>query len=92
GGLAPYVSYATSFLPTSGTNRLGSPFAPTTGEQIEAGIKAQPVGTNLLITGAVFDLTQQNVLTPDSSDFRFNTQAGEPRVRGVELEAKASLT
>ncbi len=92
GGLAPYVSYATSFLPTSGTNRLGSTFAPTTGEQIEAGIKAQPVGTNLLITGAVFDLTQQNVLTPDSSDFRFNTQAGEARVRGVELEAKASLT
>lgn len=92
GGLAPYVSYATSFQPTSGTDRLGSPFAPTTGEQIEAGIKVQPPGTNLLLTGAVFDLTQQNVLTPDSADFRFNTQAGEARVRGVELEAKASLT
>ncbi|CAO4185416.1 TonB-dependent siderophore receptor [Methylorubrum populi] len=92
GGFAPYVSYATSFLPTSGTNRIGSPFAPTTGEQIEAGIKVQPPGTNLLLTGAVFDLTQQNVLTPDSVDFRFNTQAGEARVRGVELEAKASLT
>lgn len=92
GGLAPYVSYATSFQPTSGTNRLGAPFAPTTGDQIEAGIKVQPEGTNLLLTGAVFDLKQQNVLTPDALDFRFNTQAGEARVRGLELEAKASLT
>lgn len=92
GGLSPHVSYATSFQPTSGTNRLGAPFAPTTGSQVEAGVKAQPVGTNLLLTAAVFDLTQQNVLTPDSLDIRFNTQAGEARVRGVELEAKASLT
>jgi iron complex outermembrane receptor protein len=92
GGLAPYVSYATSFQPTSGTNRLGAPFAPTTGDQIEGGIKVQPTGTNLLLTGAVFDLRQQNVLTPDALDFRFNTQAGEARVRGLELEAKASLT
>ncbi|WP_244479915.1 TonB-dependent siderophore receptor [Methylobacterium sp. Leaf94] len=92
GGLAPYVSYATSFQPTSGTNRLGSPFAPTTGDQIEGGIKVQPAGSNLLLTGAVFDLKQQNVLTPDALDFRFNTQAGEARVRGLELEAKASLT
>ncbi len=92
GGFAPYVSYATSFQPTSGTNRHGSPFAPTTGDQIEGGIKVQPTGTNLLLTGAVFDLRQQNVLTPDAIDFRFNTQAGAARVRGLELEAKASLT
>lgn len=92
GGFAPYVSYATSFQPTSGTNRLGTPFAPTTGDQIEGGIKVQPAGTNLLLTGAVFDLKQQNVLTPDALDFRFNTQAGEARVRGLELEAKASLS
>lgn len=92
GGLSPYVSYATSFQPTSGTNRFGAPFAPTTGDQIEGGIKAQPTGTNLLLTGAVFDLTQQNVLTPDALNFRFNSQAGEARVRGLELEAKASLT
>ncbi|MHC2087140.1 TonB-dependent siderophore receptor [Methylobacterium sp. CM6244] len=92
GGLAPYISYATSFQPTAGTNRAGQPFAPTEGEQIEGGIKFQPPGTNLLMTGTVFDLTQKNVLTPDPTDFRFNAQTGEARVRGVELEVKASLT
>ena len=92
GGLAPYISYATSFQPTAGTDRAGQPFAPTEGEQIEGGIKFQPPGTNLLMTGTVFDLTQKNVLTPDPTDFRFNAQTGEARVRGVELEVKASLT
>ncbi|WP_238253671.1 TonB-dependent siderophore receptor [Methylobacterium bullatum] len=92
GGLAPYISYATSFQPTAGTDRALQPFAPTKGEQIEGGIKFQPPGTNLLMTGTVFDLTQKNVLTPDQSNFRFNTQTGEARVRGVELEVKASLT
>jgi iron complex outermembrane receptor protein len=92
GGVAPYISYATSFQPTSGTDRTGSPFRPTTGSQIEAGVKVQPPGTSILFTGAAFDLTQQNVLTPDAADFRFSTQAGEARVRGIELEAKASLT
>jgi iron complex outermembrane recepter protein len=36
-GLAPYVSYSTSFLPTSGVNYYGVPFKPTTGKQIETG-------------------------------------------------------
>ena len=63
-GVAPYVSYSTSFQPTSvGTLLNGQPFKPTTGEQYEGGVKYQPIGNNLMFTAAVYDLKQQNVTT-----------------------------
>ena len=81
-GLAPYVSYTQSFLPQAGSDFFGTPFEPTTGEQYEAGIKYQPLGLNALATAAVFDLTKQNVLTPDPShpECPFcEVQLGDPR-------------
>lgn len=89
-GIAPYVSYATSFQPVTGLDFQGNAFQPSTGEQYEAGIKYQPVGTNSLFTAAVFDLTQQNVIFPYNVGFQ--RQIGEINVRGIELEAKAELT
>ncbi len=94
-GFAPYVSYATSFQPTPGADFSGKVFAPTQGEQTEIGIKFQPgslpSGTNVLLTLAAYDLTQKNVLTadPDPSHAFFNVQAGEVRVKGLELEGVA---
>ncbi|WP_341992606.1 TonB-dependent siderophore receptor [Azorhizobium sp. AG788] len=90
-GVAPYVSYATSFQPTLGTDINGNAFQPTTGQQYEAGIKYQPVGMNALFTAAVFNLTQQNVLTVDPTNTAFNQQTGEITSKGIELEGKASL-
>lgn len=91
-GIAPYVSFSQSFQPQAGTDRLGNAFDPTEGQQYEAGIRYQPPGTNLLLSAAVYDLTQKNVLTPDPvSPFAFSVQTGEVRSRGVELEAKTSL-
>ncbi|MDN3566546.1 TonB-dependent siderophore receptor [Paeniroseomonas aquatica] len=93
-GLAPYLSYAESFEPQSGTfapARGAGAFEPTTGRQYEAGLRYQPPGTNALFSAAVFDLTRQNVLTTDPNDNRYSVQTGEVRSRGVELEAKASL-
>jgi iron complex outermembrane receptor protein len=91
-GLSPYASYSTSFNPASGTDRSGSTFDPTTGEQFEAGIKFQPNGMNSFITLSAYQLTQQNVLTPDPVNTSFNVQTGEVRMRGIELEGKAELT
>lgn len=90
-GLSPYVSYTESFSPQAGSDARGSPFEPTRGRQYEAGIKYQPPGHNLLVTAAVYELTQQNVLTPDPVNTQFSVQTGEVRSRGVELEARASL-
>jgi iron complex outermembrane receptor protein len=93
-GLAPYVSYSTSFEPAHGftlTDTNGEVLKPTTGEGVEAGVKYQPLGSNTLLSAAVFDLKQKNVAKP-SADFSFTRQAGEVRVSGIELEAKSQLT
>lgn len=90
-GLAPYFSYSTSFLPTSGVNFFGKPFKPTTGEQYEAGVKYQPLHHSSFVTASFFNITQNNVQTPDSSNPLNTVQTGAVRSRGVELEAVASL-
>jgi iron complex outermembrane recepter protein len=90
-GLAPYASYATSFNPVIGTDRQGQPFEPETGEQYEVGLKYQPPGLNAFVTLSAFDLRQQNILTTDPEDDRFEVQEGEIHSRGIELEAVATL-
>ncbi|UEM19664.1 TonB-dependent siderophore receptor [Skermanella mucosa] len=94
-GFAPYVSYTTSFDPVIGTQapqRGGGTFEPTEGEQYEVGVKYQPPGSNSFFTAALFDLTRTNVTTTDPDFPTFQVQTGEARVRGIELEATASLT
>ena len=92
-GLAPYVSYSQSFLPTLGTaapERGGKAFEPTEGEQYEVGLKYQPFeGT--LFTASVFQVKQKNVLTGDTEYPQYESQNGEVRSRGVELELKSSI-
>jgi iron complex outermembrane receptor protein len=92
-GVAPYVSYSESFAPQSGLDRLNNPFKPTTGRQYEAGIKYQPVGHKALFTLAAFDLVRQNILTPDPlAPTTRSVQTGEVTSRGIEAEAKVSLS
>ena len=62
-GLAPYVSYATSYNPIIGLNASNQLFLPETGEQAEIGLKFQPNGFNGHFGIAVFDLKRQNVPT-----------------------------
>jgi iron complex outermembrane receptor protein len=90
-GLSPYVSYSTSFLPTLSTNLAGDPLKPTTGQQVEAGVKYQPPGSRSIFTVSAFNLTQQNVSTTDPANTANTIQTGEIRSRGVELEARTSL-
>jgi len=90
-GIAPYASFSQSFAPILGTDRLGNPFAPTRGEQYEVGVRYQPLGTRMLFSAAAFEITQQNVLTPDPVNTTFSVQSGEAKSRGIELEAKAEF-
>lgn len=97
-GLAPYASYAESFQPqvSDPSSSLGGlPFEPTTGQQIEAGIRYQQ-GNNIYLTLGAYQITQQNLTTPDPAGTLCGTsvclvQTGEGRVRGLEFEGKASL-
>jgi iron complex outermembrane recepter protein len=97
-GLAPYVSYATSFLPQvsdPSTSLNGVPFVPTTGQQWEGGLRYQG-GRGIYVTLGGYQITQQNIVTPDPNGTLCGTstcqvQTGEGRIRGVELEAKVNL-
>ncbi|UFN50055.1 TonB-dependent siderophore receptor [Roseomonas sp. OT10] len=94
-GVAPYVSYSTSFLPNAGVQapaRGGKPFEATTGEQYEVGVKYQPPGRTSFVQLAAYQITQDNVLTPDPLYTTFSVSTGRIRSRGIELDARASLT
>ncbi|WJR80284.1 TonB-dependent siderophore receptor [Bradyrhizobium sp. NP1] len=91
-GLSPYVSHATSFTPNLGADASGNSFKPTTGEGTEIGVKFKPNGSNLMLTAAVFDIRQQDVLTASPLNPLFNVQTDAVRVRGFEFEAKGNLT
>ncbi len=88
-GIAPYVSYSTSFEPVIGAAPDGRPFEPTSGEQVELGVKYEPADWNGFFTAAVYDLKQKNVLRTIAG---ISSQIGEVNVRGLELEGVASIT
>ncbi|MCB8877670.1 TonB-dependent siderophore receptor [Acidisoma silvae] len=89
-GIAPYVSYSTSFSPTIGTGYDGNAFKPTTGKQEEVGIKYQPHGWNARFTASLFNLLEDNVETTDPNHANYYVQTGQVRSRGVELSAVGS--
>jgi iron complex outermembrane receptor protein len=87
-GLAPYIGYSQSFQPTVGTDAQGRAFDPTTGSQVEAGLKFQPASGKVLATVAVYELTQQNNPVVDPNNISRTFQVGETKVRGAELEGR----
>jgi iron complex outermembrane receptor protein len=87
----PYVSYASSFLPNTGTDVTGASFKPETGRQLEAGIKFDLPGKSGLLTLAAFDLTRRNVLSSDPVNTGFSVAVGEQRTRGLEAELTQDL-
>jgi iron complex outermembrane recepter protein len=91
-GIAPYVSYATSYNPIIGTNAVtGQLFTPETGQQSEVGVKIQPTGFDGHFGASLFDLKRQNVLTTDPNNALEQVQTGEVTSRGIELEAVANV-
>ncbi len=98
GGFAPYISYATSFVPVAGADRTGKLFVPSTGKQIEGGLKFERGKTGdpvrIFATAAAFKITQANIPTLDTSAGAGPTdqiQLGEVEVKGFELEGVARI-
>lgn len=90
-GIAPYISYATSFEPVVGQDRADAAFSPSVGRQVEAGVKYDGrglgPGVRLFATAALYRIRQSNVTTPDPANPAFSVQTGEATVKGIELEA-----
>ncbi|MDX1570699.1 MAG: TonB-dependent siderophore receptor [Xanthomonadales bacterium] len=89
-GLVPYVSYAESFLPVSGTDADGNAFEPETGRQYELGLKYGPARGDLFLAMALFDLERDNVIEFDPATF-LPVQIGRARSQGFEAELVANL-
>lgn len=89
--LVPYLNYSTSFLPQTGQDAAGQPFAPSYGRQFEVGLKFQPQAHRLLYTAALYQVSKDNVLTADPQHANAYLAQSQVRSRGVELEAKGRL-
>lgn len=92
-GLAPYVNYSTSFVPNTGGGPDLKPFKPTTGDGKEIGVKFQPLGMNLMVTAALYEINQNDILTGDPASFGLTSlQTDSARSRGFEIEVRGNLT
>lgn len=93
-GVSPYFSYSQSFEPNAfslySTPRVA--YAPSKGEQYEAGVKYVPKDMPIVVTGAVYQLTKSDNLMADPNNALNQVPSGEIRARGIELESKAALT
>ena len=91
-GLAPYISYSTSFEPVLGTDSVtNQPFKPTSVKQVEGGLKYDarglPSNIKLFATAALFDIKEKNFVVAQVGPTPIGgTQGGEVDVHGLELE------
>ena len=96
-GIAPYVSYATSFEPIIGTDSVANrPFKPSSTHQIEGGVKYDarglPSDIKLFATVSGFDIKESNFTSPQLGISPvFVTQGGNVEVYGVEAELVARI-
>jgi iron complex outermembrane receptor protein len=96
-GIAPYVSYATSFEPLLGVNGdTNQPLKPTQTHQWEGGVKydgrALGPDVKLFATLAGFDIKESNFTSPQAGLTPvFVTQGGQVEVYGVETELVARI-
>lgn len=90
-GLAPYLSYSTSFQAISGNDAYGQRMKPEQGEQWEAGVRYQPEDSDTTLAASVYQLLRDNVTTTAPAPFSGSVQTGQVHARGVELEASLRL-
>jgi TonB-dependent siderophore receptor len=93
-GTNAYVSYSQSFEPQEFADASGNLLPPVKGDQYEAGVKYRSASERLLLTGAVYQITQKNTAEyygiVDGSD-RYEP-VGEVKHKGVELQAIGRIT
>ncbi len=90
-GWSPYLSYTESFTPLAGTDANGRLFKPLRGEQVEAGVKYQPAGSDTSFTASVYSLKEKNRIVSDDANPNYGRQLDATKNKGLELELKTTL-
>ncbi|GGY56085.1 TonB-dependent siderophore receptor [Pseudoduganella albidiflava] len=89
--IAPYASYATSFLPQTGITADGAAIDPEEGRQAEVGAKFVSDDRRLSASVAYYDLKRRNLAQADDLNPGFQVAIGAQRTRGYEAEIAADL-
>lgn len=90
-GVSPYISYATSFEPTTNRSVTGGILDPLEGEQVELGLKYEPLGYDILLSAAAYHLVEKNkpvIVDANAGTYR---SLGEVTNKGIELEARGNI-
>ena len=90
--LSLFASYSRSFIPNSAQTVAGDIIEPETGEQFEVGARAELLNGRFIASLAYFDITKQNVSTPDPDFSTFAIATGEQRSQGIEVDLIGELT
>jgi iron complex outermembrane recepter protein len=87
-----YGSYSQSFTPSSSTTSSGEPLEPEKGEGFEFGVKSELLERKLSATLAYFNITKQNVATPDPIDPFSSIATGKQKSQGVEFDLSGEIS
>lgn len=90
--LAPYTSYAISFLPVTDVDVNGQVLNPEKGEQTEVGLKFQGLNNRLQGTLSAYQLTRKDAVVSTLADTTVKENVGKMVTRGVELEVAADVS
>ena len=95
GDLNLYASYADSFTPQAPPAGRSLPgggaVEPLLGEQYEVGSKLSLMDKRLLLSAALYQITQTNRLFNDPNEPTLAYQIGKVRARGIEAEASGEI-
>ncbi|MEM7714755.1 MAG: TonB-dependent siderophore receptor [Cyanobacteria bacterium P01_A01_bin.68] len=87
-----YGSYSQSFTPNTVTTVDGDSLKPERGEGFEVGVKADLIKDRLTTTLSYFNITKQNVATPDPNDPLSSIATGKQRSQGIELDVTGNIS
>lgn len=92
-GFAPYVSYGTSFVPSTQLSANGQVLDLTKGRQIEAGVKYQPEGRDFSLSTAIYRLVETG--KPQYAGWTGTSyiyeNSGENTFTGFEVEGRTAF-
>jgi iron complex outermembrane receptor protein len=95
-----YASWSNTFEPQAAASQdpaVGGPFEPTTGSQIEGGVKTALLDGRIQANAAVYRIIRKNILQTDTTRPPINGRnqlapIGEVTAKGFEFDLAADLT
>ncbi|GGF68470.1 TonB-dependent receptor [Azorhizobium oxalatiphilum] len=94
-GTVLFAQYNQATIPVSSlllANIDSAKFELSTGTSIEAGVKSTFWNNRAVASASVFQIEQDNILTPSAANPALTVQGGSQRSRGVEAELAIALT